>query len=213
VHDVHFKRSDLISEAEVNDRLARDDRRYRIGYVGRVHPAKGPLDWISAIGTAAHILGREVDVQAIWMGDGPLLSQARQEVGRCGLEGIVEFPGAEDDRMKVLSFLRSVDVFVFCHNTPESPRCLLEALMSGVPIVGYRSTFAEDLVSEHGGGEFFAIGDNDALAAAIVRLARDPQLRSDYSHAARLSGSRFSDDAVFAHRSALIKEHLPERHS
>jgi glycosyltransferase involved in cell wall biosynthesis len=98
---------------------------------------------------------------------------------------------------------------VFCHNTPESPRCLLESLMSGVPLVGYSSAFAQDLVAADGGGDFVPIGDVAGLAAAIAHQARDTALRHQNTLAARRSGERFSDEAVFAHRSELIKHHLP----
>jgi colanic acid/amylovoran biosynthesis glycosyltransferase len=98
---------------------------------------------------------------------------------------------------------------VFCHVTPESPRCLLEALMSAVPLVGYWSAFAQDLVATEGGGEFVPIGDTEALAQAIARQALDAPLRRRNTEAARRSGLHFSDEAVFAHRSELIKAHLP----
>ena len=49
-------------------------------------------------------------------------------------------------------------VLVFCHTTPESPRNLVEALISGCPIVGYHSDFAAELVGD-GGGAFVTTGD------------------------------------------------------
>jgi glycosyltransferase involved in cell wall biosynthesis len=208
VHDVHLKKTDVIGEAELQRRLARDGGRIRIGYVGRVHEMKGPLDWIAAIAQVAarpEFAGR---FDATWLGNGPLLEAAREDVRRRGLEDVISFPGGESDRAKVVAFFRSLDQFVFCHNTPESPRCLLEALMAGVPIVGYWSSFAEDLVSTEGGGEFVPVGDVDALAQAIVRQLADAPLRRRQSVAARLSGTHFSDEAVFAHRSELIKQHL-----
>ena len=70
------------------------------------------------------------------------------------LELYISFPGIEKDRQLVIDFLRTLDVFMFCHVTPESPRCLIEALMSGLPLIGYDSEYAKDLVAEHGGGKF-----------------------------------------------------------
>jgi colanic acid/amylovoran biosynthesis glycosyltransferase len=208
VHDVHLKKDDLIDNDALQRRLARADGRIRIGYVGRVHEMKGPLDWIAAIAIAAahpDVGGR---IDAVWLGNGPLLEQARADVRRRGLEHVISFPGGEHDRGKVVEFFRSLDLFVFCHNTPESPRCLLEALMAGVPLVGYWSSFAQDLVATEGGGEFVPIGDVEGLASAILSQVSDTPLRQRNTAAARLSGAHFSDDAVFAHRSELIKHHL-----
>jgi hypothetical protein len=53
----------------------------------------------------------------------------------------------------LLAELRRAHVFVFTHVTPESPRCLLEALVSGSPIVGYKSAFAEEVTTGRGGRE------------------------------------------------------------
>ncbi len=208
VHDVHLKKEDVISEDALQRRLTRGGDRIRIGYVGRVHEMKGPLDWIAAIASAAAHAGVGDRIDATWLGNGPLLEQARDDVRRRGLEHVVSFPGGESDRAKVVEFFRSLDLFVFCHNTPESPRCLLEALMAGVPLVGYWSSFAQDLVEADGGGDFVPIGDVDGLADAIVHQLEDAPLRQRNALAARRSGTHFSDDAVFAHRSELIKRHL-----
>jgi colanic acid/amylovoran biosynthesis glycosyltransferase len=209
VHDVHLKKHDLIGDADLQARLAGGERPVRLGYCGRAHEMKAPLDWIASVARAIELLPPGTAVEAVWMGDGPLLGEARAEVERRGLAHVIRFPGGELDRTKVLAFFRSLDLFVFCHVTPESPRCLLEALMSAVPLVGYWSAFAQDLVATEGGGEFVPIGDTEALAQAIARQALDAPLRRRNTEAARRSGLHFSDEAVFAHRSELIKAHLP----
>jgi colanic acid/amylovoran biosynthesis glycosyltransferase len=208
VHNVHLKRDDVIPRAELRERLERSDATVRIGYVGRVHDMKGPLQWIDAMeNLSRQHPGR---VQAVWLGDGPLLEECRRQVTLRGLDGCVSFPGGERHRPKVLAFLRSLDLFAFCHLTQESPRCLIEALMSGVPLVGYDSAYARDLVAPAGGGDFVPIGDVAGLAARLSALLTDAQARRAVSIAAIASGERFSDDAVFAHRSELIKRHLAQ---
>jgi glycosyltransferase involved in cell wall biosynthesis len=213
VHDVHLKKTDVIDDVQLQQRLARNASTIRIGYVGRVHEMKGPIDWIAAIAQLAvrpELTGR---LEAIWLGNGPLLEPARTEVRRLGLEHVISFPGGESDRVKVVSFFRGLDLFVFCHKTPESPRCLLEALMAGVPIIGYWSSFAEDLVSAEGGGDFVPIGDIESLANTIMDKVVNTALRQQLSLAARRSGTQFSDDVVFEHRSALIKKYLEIDHA
>ena len=59
-----------------------------------------------------------------------------------GLGDVVSLPGFVSSRAKVMEFLRGIHVLVFCHRTPESPRCLVEALMSGTGILGYESDYA-----------------------------------------------------------------------
>ena len=206
VHNVHLGRHDMIAAADLAARLARPAGRARIGYVGRAHERKGPLQWIDAMERLARRLPG--GLEAVWLGDGPLLEECRAEVARRGLADVVFFPGAERDRAKVLAFFRSLDLFAFCHLTQESPRCLIESLMSGVPLVGYDSAYARDLVAEAGGGDFVRVGDVDGLVDRLAVLLADGAARERLSRHALASGERFSVDAVFAHRSELIRQHL-----
>jgi glycosyltransferase involved in cell wall biosynthesis len=106
-----------------------------------------------------------------------------------------------------LAGLREAHVFLFCHKTPESPRNLVEALISGCPIVGYASDFAAELTSG-GGGEFVPVGDQRGLAERLCRLASQRPALVALTRAAAESGKRFNDVAVFRHRSELIKKYL-----
>lgn len=128
--------------------MGRQPGRVQIGYIGRVHEMKGPLHWIDAMESLSK--RNPLSFQASWVGDGPLLEECRKQVALRGLDGVVVFPGGERSRPAVLRFLRSLDLFTFCHLTKESPRCLIEALMSGVPLVGYDSAYARDLVDPLG---------------------------------------------------------------
>ena len=54
VHDVHVHPQDAISDDELAAKILDQTSRriLKVGYVGRVHPMKAPLQWIEAIGTA-----------------------------------------------------------------------------------------------------------------------------------------------------------------
>jgi glycosyltransferase involved in cell wall biosynthesis len=131
----------------------------------------------------------------------------RNEVVRRGLADVVSLPGFVSDRDELLAQLRAAHVHVFCHTTPESPRNLVEALISGCPIVGYHSDFAEELVTD-GGGAFVAIGDTKGLVDRLASLIANRQDLITMTRQAAVSGKRFNDVAVFQHRSELIKKHL-----
>ena len=209
VHDIHLKRSDLIDEAGLQARLTRGDGLLRIGYAGRVHAMKGPLQWIDALAQAIRGGPAGLHIEATWIGDGPLLDAARSRVRELGLQEQIHFPGVENDRARVLAFLRSLDLFLFCHLTPESPRCLIEALMSGVPLLGYASPYAHDLVAASSqAGCFVPVGQSAELGELLRRQCSSTEL-GERSRAAQRCGSAFSDEAVFRQRSDLIKAHLP----
>jgi glycosyltransferase involved in cell wall biosynthesis len=156
-------------------------------------------DWIEALSIAAQA---GVDFTATWFGAGPELEAAREQVKRLGLVSKVRFPGPlEFDRLLVE--LRSFDAFVFCHKIPESPRCLIEALICGLPLIGYDSNYARDLI-RNGGGLLSPIHDPKGIARSLSTI-QDKGVLSKLSQRAAEDGRRFTDEAVFRHRSDLMK--------
>lgn len=209
VHDIHLSESDAISDKQLNKKLKSVSNRndIKIGYVGRAHPMKAPEDWIEIVCQVCKQLGND-RVNATWFGDGPLLDSSRQLVEAKGLTDVVKFKGFASNRNEILNFLQEIDVFLFCHVTPESPRCLIEALISGTPIVGYKSDYATDLVGDRGGAIFAEIGDINQLSDSICILANNRNYLSSLIHQASQNKSIYSDRVVFEHRSALIKSFL-----
>ncbi len=207
VHDIHLKPHDRIEAAELRTKQLRRQGRakLKVVYAGRASEMKGPLDWVAALTALAR---RGIEFEAVWMGDGPLLEETRAAITRSGLEASVHMAGNVADRRLVLAHLRDADIFVFCHKTPESPRCLIEALMSGTPIVGYDSPYPRDLLGARADECLVPLNAPDALALRIASFNDDRSRLADWFGAASEIGSHFSDEAVFKHRSDLIKEHL-----
>lgn len=205
VHNIHLKKKDIIPRDEHEARLGQDHKTVNVCYLGRVHPMKEPLDWIHAIEKTVPRLEEGTKIKATWYGEGPLLEETREVVLKNGLADVIRFPGAEKDRATLLAFLRTQDIFLFCHSTPESPRCLIESLMSGVPIIGYTSSYARDLIAEHGGGALCEIGDIEGLSELLYEHITNKTALNELARSALRSGENFSDEAVFKHRSDLIK--------
>ena len=207
VHDIHIKKSEHISPDQLAaKRDAALTGPLHISYAGRMDHMKGPFDWVKVL---RHCADSGVDFHATWSGDGPLLDDMKAAVAEQGLSDRVSLPGFVNDRQKLLSHLRAAQVFLFCHKTPESPRCLIEALTSGTPIVGYKDAFAQDLVEVEKGGALVPLNDTEALAQEIIRLSKDRTLLSALIERAAKSGAQFDDETVFRHRSDVIKANLP----
>jgi glycosyltransferase involved in cell wall biosynthesis len=212
VHNIHTTADDHLSEARTAEKVERvrgvtPSSPLRVCYAGRMAPEKAPGDWIGAIEQAVKRHG--VDVRATWLGDGPLRADVERRVDAAGLRDRVALPGFTADRQAVLDAIRAADVFLFTHVTPESPRCLIEALISATPVVGYDSHYPADLISNHGGGRLTPTGNVGKLAEALADLARDRATLADLVARARRDGDRFTSAAVFRHRSELMKKYLP----
>ncbi len=205
VHDIHTKESDLIGAEELARKL--DDTRsaasLKLCYAGRLDPMKAPLEWLRAI-AAARDLGAQL--RATWYGEGPMIDEAKAEAQRLQLNEIVTFAGFVLDRSELLGQVRAAHAMVFTHVTPESPRNLLESLVSGTPIFGYDNAYAVNLRENEGGGVLVPIHDFRALGTLIAELAKDRERLAWLTQQAAKNGRRFTDAAVFAERSALIKQ-------
>ncbi len=208
VHDIHIRTSDHLPAGRREAKIAgAAEGPMRIVYVGRADPMKGPLDWIEAMRI---LMEKGVDFRATWLGEGEELARMRQAAAAIDPQGErISLPGFARDRGAVLEALRGAHVMAFCHKTPESPRCLIEALVSATPIVGYEGAFARDLISGHGGGVMVPGQSPALLARELAALAADRGRLGDLIARAARDGEPFSDEAVFRHRSEVIRANLP----
>jgi glycosyltransferase involved in cell wall biosynthesis len=207
VHNIHLKPEERIGPELLRRKLdrIRSGAPLRLLYAGRVAGMKGPLDWVRVMAT---LQARGLAFRASWVGDGPLFSEMRDEVERLNLSQTVELPGFVGDRRLLLEAVRDSELFVFCHKTPESPRCLIEALMSGSAILGYGSSYPRDLLGHLAGRLLVGNGDATGLAERIAYFDRHRDELAELVQSCYQLGANFSDRAVFQHRSSLIRNHL-----
>lgn len=207
IHNVHIKPRDAIDASVLAAKVhgVQTDRTIRICYAGRMEMMKAPMDWVRAISTAQNL---GVNLHATWMGDGTLKDEMKALIASLGLDSTIELSGFEPNRERLLQKIRESHLMLFTHVTPESPRCLLEALACGTPIVGYQSKYCEELIKDFGGGMFVPVNDWKQLGELISTLSRDRPLLQRLIEAASINGTRFNDEAVFKHRSKLIEKYL-----
>lgn len=207
IHDIHTAKNDAIDDDAFARKLqtASDpDRPLRIVYAGRIDPDKGPLDFVDAMAQAGP------GVEATWFGDGSQMQDMRERIAARGVGDRLRLPGFTADREALLAGLREHHLMMFCHKVPESPRCLIEALVCGTALVGYDSAYSRDLVGAgpEPAGLHVPRHDHAALGRELARLAADRPAVVQLMHAARKAGRHFNDEDVFAHRCALLRQHL-----
>ena len=201
VHDIHLGPEARISPEDIADKQARSSAEpVKIIYAGRAHVEKGILHWIE---TLRLLHERGIRFEAQWLGDGPAREEAARLIAASGLGDVVTMAGA-CDHAEAITRIRAADLFLFCHLTQESPRCLIEALISGAPIVGYDSFYARDLISHHQGG-MLTTAEPTELAACVAALASDRAALGELQARAAQDGFYMVDEEVFRHRSDLIK--------
>ena len=168
--------------------------------VGRFVAKKGPLLTIRAFAAALEQLppGQAAELRLVMVGDGPLLPAAGQLVNELGLQEQVQFPGlcspAEvADRMRACRAFLQHSLVAPDGDSEGSPVSVMEAQLSGLPVVSTRHAGIPEVVLEGETGLLVDEGDVAGMAAAIARLAADPALAERLGRAAaRRAGSAFT---------------------
>jgi glycosyltransferase involved in cell wall biosynthesis len=106
------------------------------------------------------------------VGDGELRSEVETELRGCGLVSSVHLLGWRRD---VAEILRCLDVFVLTSLWEGLPRVYLEALASGVPIVGTRVDGAEEVIRDGVNGYLLKPGDVDGLSVRVLQVLSSPE--------------------------------------
>ena len=151
-----------------------------IGYVGRMLPGKG----LNVLAEALPQLG-STNWKLLVVGDGPERSAFEQQLREKRLLDRVQFAGAIRYE-EVPAFFQQMDLFVMPTETTsrireQFGRVLVEAMASGVPVIGSTSGAIPEVIQE--AGLTFAEGDAQALAGAIDRLLSNPALRDQLARA------------------------------
>jgi glycosyltransferase involved in cell wall biosynthesis len=207
VYHMPISKDDYITDLQLQSKLSglNQSRPLKACYIGRAIDMKGPVDWLKTL----HELNKAgVEISATWLGDGSLLPSMRSMAEHLGMTRFVQFPGYVSDRDEILQTLKDSDIFLFCHKTPESPRCLVEALASGCPLIGYGSAYPKELVEQCGGGQFAPVGDWKALANIVTEINKDREKLRELIRMASASGRLYERDATMQRRIDLIKEYL-----
>lgn len=202
-YDTHTTKNDQISSPFLSAKIERtaSGKPLNILYVGRADVMKGPMDWLDVL-KGLNELG--IPFRATWIGDGPALKWMLERVQQLGLKEKVFLPGFEGNRQLLLQHMQESDFLLYCHKTPESPRSLIEALVSGCPIVGYAADYPKGLVERHGGGVFVTQDDVKALTNEISVFCKDRSILCNLIKCAASSGEIYNENAVYAHRAKLM---------
>lgn len=153
-----------------------------VGSFLRLHPQKRPQDIVAL---ARRCEGR--GIHFLLVGGGPLEEQIAAELAARPLSNLVRQPLHADAR----AFYDAIDLCLLTSAYEGLPVFLLDGLARGIPAVATAVGEVPELLAE-GGGTAVAIGDLDALEAAILSRL-DPQLRAEEGRLGRHSiQQRFS---------------------
>ena len=158
---------------------------FHVGFVGSLRPWHGLALLVEAFGRLQALVP---DARLVIVGDGPERAALADDVARRGLLSRTQFIGAVAPA-DVPGYLHSLDVAAAPYpDYPHfyfSPLKLFEYMAAGLPIVASRIGQVSEVLRDNETGLLCAAGDAAELAAALARLAHDPDLRARLGGAAR----------------------------
>jgi N-acetyl-alpha-D-glucosaminyl L-malate synthase BshA len=154
---------------------------------------------------------REVASKLVLIGDGPERAASTELASGLGVLDDIVFLGKLES---VAELIACADLFLLPSEQESFGLVALEALASGVPVVGTGGSGLAEVVDHGTSGFLHPVGAVDEMAASGVELLRDPGLWTEFGAAARAAAvSRYSAELVVPMYEAVYEEVLAERGS
>ncbi len=147
--------------------------------IARLEPQKGHHVLLEALPA---VRGEFRGVRLVCVGEGALRGKLEAQVRSLGLEQSVRFVGYQSDPVNWLSL---ADVTLLPSYFEGLPIIAIESLATGKPMVATAVDGTSEVIVDEKTGLTVPPGDPQALAGAICRLLREPQLRQSLGSAGR----------------------------
>ncbi len=150
------------------------------------------------------VAGGHPHCHLLLVGTGELKSHLEEKVKREQIPR-VHFLGFRRD---VPEILRDSDIVTLTSKREGLPRCVMEAMAAGKPVVATDVRGNRDLVDDGHTGFLVRLGDVCGLAAALERLICDPELRASMGAAGRERIRDYSLERVLGEMSGVYSRYL-----
>ncbi len=154
-------------------------KRYLIGYIGQLIERK---DLSTLLNAVRLLLDELADVRLMLVGAGSEQDALHNETVTLDIAAQTDFMGFRAD---ATALLKTFDVFVLPSRMEGIPRCVMEAMAVGVPVVVSDIPGNRNLVSDGETGYLFAPGNSHELAGKIRALMTYPVVAESLAFQAR----------------------------
>jgi len=175
-----------------------DPGRRLIAQVGRLEPQK---DYPTFLTAAGRVLQDVPDVDVLIAGEGALRPDLEALAARLGIASRVRFLGLRHD---VPALLGGVDVLALTSLYEGLPNVVIEAMATGAVAVATDVGGCRELIAPGETGFLVPPGDVEAVAGAMLRVLRSPDVAHRMASAARRRvESEFTIEAMVAKTTAV----------
>jgi len=188
-----FRPHPQIREA-ARDTLGFPQEALVIGSVGRLEKQKRPWALIAVFAELKRIFPT---LSLVLVGAGPLEDELRRQASELGVAGSVVFTGFQT---AVENLLPAFDLFLMLSRNEGFGTATVEAMATGVPVVGTDVPGTHDILNNGQAGVLVPLDDQPATVDACARLLADTALRSRFAKAARAEAIHHYDEHIWESR-------------
>jgi len=177
----------------VKDEFGIADDTPVVGNVAALAPHKSQVDFVRA---ARIVADQFPGARFMIVGEGKLRPRLESLVRELGLGGRVVLTGFREDPLEILS---TFTCFVLSSYLEGLGTSVMDAQAMGIPVVATRTGGVPDIVEEEVSGLLVPPRDPAALAGAIARMLREPELRQ------RLASTALTCSRGYDYRNMVYK--------
>jgi len=157
-------------------------------YSGRLGPEKNLPFLLRAINGAVQAFDH---IKLLIVGDGAERDNLEDRIRYMGIGKYIHFTGFVPYD-QVPRYLAAADIFVTASITEVHPLSVIEAIATGLPVLGIQSPGIGDTIQDGENGFLVKGEDLAAFTAMLIRLATDQELRRSMSDQARNTSQIFA---------------------
>ncbi|WP_223592357.1 glycosyltransferase [Neobacillus bataviensis] len=163
----------------------KENSKVSILHIGRFSMQKNHLGLIDAFKI---VHDKSPDTVLRLIGTGEMEKDVREKIKELDLLDSVEILGLKDD---VHPYLNKADIFVLPSTWEGMPITLIEAMATGLPIVATNVGGVPDMIKDNISG-LLVDTNKEEIAAALLKLIYDENLRQQLGSAAKDASKQFS---------------------
>lgn len=150
-------------------------------------------------------VSQNIPSRLLLIGDGPETGAALEEAKALGVLAHVQFLGLVDD---VIPLLRAADLLLLPSQSESFGLVALEALATGVPVIGSNSGGLPEVVEHSKNGFLAPVGDTVEMARQAVMMLSQPDLYTAFCTAARARARNIFDYRIIVPQYEAIYERV-----
>ncbi|SHH68199.1 glycosyltransferase family 4 protein [Clostridium grantii] len=158
-----------VKESNIREELNLEDSDFIITVVAELNKNKNHIQIIDAI---REIKDEYKNIKVLFVGDGKLIGHLRNTISKYGLEDNIHILGFRND---VPDIIKHSDVIGLFSKREGLPRCLMEGMMCGKPLITSNNRGTRELVISNKNGYLLKNDDVNMTNKAIINLYKNKE--------------------------------------